>query len=442
MTYRQICEYLESFINYEKIDNWPYGESLKLERFKNFLASLNNPQKALRCVHVAGTKGKGSTCAFIAYMLRQGGFKVGLYTSPHLVDFRERIRILSPDASKSELNDKFEGMIGRPDFVRLVNRLKPSIEAYNRKSEYGPLSFFEVYTALAFLYFKKQRVDLAVLETGLGGRLDATNVIDPLVCVITPISYEHTDKLGKRLAQIANEKAGIIKNVPSLVTISATQEKEVIRVIRAKCKRQKVKLYEVGRHIFYSATKAGFKVRGLLADYPGLRIRLLGRHQLMNATVAVAAVEALRLHNINVGIDSIRSGLYNALWPARCEVVARNPLVVLDGAQNVASARVIKETVKKNFKYRRLILVLGVSCDKDKRGICREFYNLADKIILTKASNPRATPGGELARYFPAKEVYLTASVPEARKLACRITRRRDLILVCGSLFVAGEFQR
>lgn len=441
MTYRQTVKYLESFINYEKISAWPYKESLKLERFQGFLAAINNPQNALRCIHIAGTKGKGSTCAFIAYILRQDGFRVGLYTSPHLEDFRERIRILHPEAARRRPNDKFEGMIPCRDFAGLVNKFRPYIEAYNRKSEYGPLSFFEACTALALVYFKEQKVDFAVLETGLGGRLDATSAVKPLVCAITPISYEHTDKLGNTLTQIAREKAGIIKNIRSLSVISAPQEKEAIRVIRAKCRKQKVKLYEVGRDIAYKKTRRNFTVKGLFSNYPGLKVKLLGRHQLANAACALGAVEALRPHGIRVGLDAIRDGLNNTVWPGRCEVIRKNPLVILDGAQNAASAQAIKETIRENFRYKKLILILGISGDKDKKGICRRLYDLADKVILTKANNPRATKAQELAGYFPGKELYVTASVKEAKNTAYRIAQREDLVLVCGSLFVVGEFR-
>ena len=450
MTYLETIQYLESFINYEEIPVYPYKESLKLERLKNFLATINNPQDSLKCLHIAGTKGKGSTCVFVSYMLRQAGYKVGLYTSPHLLDFRERIRILTPNSKLQTPNSEYEGMISKGNVTKLIERLKPLVQNYNENSEYGPLSFFEVYTSLAFVYFKEKKVDFTVLETGLGGRLDATNVVNPLVAAITPISYEHTQKLGNTLKEIATEKAGIIKN-KELVVISAPQEEEAGQVIRTRCFEVGSRLYEVNKDIFCDIKKAGFGVRGIFGKYPNLKIRLPGKHQLINATVAVGVIEALRFHNINVGIDAIRDGLYNTTWPGRCEVVSSNPLIVLDGAQNIASMRALKETIKENFfaegesakggKYNRLILVLGISSDKDLKGICNEIYDLADEIILTKADNPRATEPEALVKYFYGKEVYITDNTQEAKAQALRLAKKEDLILVCGSLFVVGEFR-
>ncbi len=442
MTYPETIQYLESFVNYEKIPAYPYKESLKLERIKNFLERISNPQDSLKCLHIAGTKGKGSTCAFVAYILRQAGYKIGLYTSPHLSDFRERIRILDSQVTSHspQVKEDFEGMISQGEVAGLVERLMPSIEDYNKSSEYGPLSFFEVYTSLAFIYFKERKVDFVILETGLGGRLDATNTVDPLVVAITSISYEHTQKLGNRLTEIATEKAGIIKSQKAVV-ISAPQEEEARQVIQHKCKEMGVKLYEVGKDINYRGANDGFEVKGLCANYPDLKIKLLGAHQLINASVAIGVIEALKLHNINVGTDAIRGGLYNTIWPGRCEVVSRSPLTVLDGAQNVASMRALKEAIRENFKYKRLILVLGISSDKDIKGICSEIYDLADKIILTKTDNPRATEPADLVKYFNGKEAHITSNVKEAKIQALLLAKKEDLILICGSLFVVGEFR-
>jgi len=425
MTYPEALKYLESFINYEKIPAYPYKESLKLERVRDFLDTIDNPQDSLRCIHIAGTKGKGSTCAFIAYILRQAGYKVGLYTSPHLSDFRERIRVLHPRTKElKNLRTDFEGMISEKELSDFVDRLKPAIEKYNNDSKYGPLSFFEVYTAVAFAYFKEKKVDLAVLETGLGGRLDATNVVRALVCAITPISYEHTQKLGSTLAEIAAEKCGIIK-IPGSIVISAPQEKEAMEVIRNRCERIGAKLFEVGKDI----------------EYHKLKSNLIGEHQLINAAVAVGAIEALSSYGVKVSIDEIKNGLRNTVWPGRCEVVSKDPLIILDGAQNIASAQVLKKAIKENFKYKKLILVLGISKDKDILGICREVDELADEVILTRADNPRATEPKVLAGYFKGKPAHITKDIKEAKIMAQRIAKKGDLILVTGSLFVVGEFR-
>jgi len=471
MTYPEVIQYLESFINYEKVLAWPYKESLKLERINGLLSKIDNPQDSLQCIHITGSKGKGSTCAFLTYILREAGYRVGLYTSPHLSDFRERIRILECQSvkvstpplragagSKCQRENDFEGMISQDELSQLVDQLKPEIEKCNKNSKYGPLSFFEVYTALAFVYFKEQKVDFAVLETGLGGRLDATNVVNPLVCAITPISYEHTQKLGNTLRGIAMEKAGIIKaskcqsvnpapacrsgvKVSKPIVITAPQEKEAQEVIRSKCKGVGAKLYEVNKDIFYEKTARGFSVMGIFREYPNLEINLLGRHQLINATVAVGVIEALRFYNINIDTDSIRAGLYNTIWPGRCEVIARDPLVVLDGAQNIASGRTLKGTIKENFKYRKLILVLGISNDKDIKGICNELSDLADEVVLTKSTNPRATSPEVLAQYFNGKVAHKTENVKQAKAKANSLAKKEDLILVTGSLFVVGEFR-
>ncbi|MBI4982424.1 MAG: bifunctional folylpolyglutamate synthase/dihydrofolate synthase [Candidatus Omnitrophica bacterium] len=462
MTYPEAINYLESFINYEKVTRYAYIKSFKLERIKYFLESIGNPQYYLRVIHVAGSKGKGSTCAFIAYILREAGYKVGLYTSPHLSDFRERIRILNPhqcviarsEATKQSQNKiaspfllrfarsrarnddgrprytmisrDFEGMISKKEFVNLVEQLKPAINRFNKHSQYGPLSFFEVYTALALYYFNKMKTDFVILETGLGGRLDATNVVNPLLSVITPISYEHTDKLGCTLTKIAAEKAGIIK---SQAVICAPQKKEAIKVIKGRC-------YKTGAKLIY-VKKPDSK----------LKINLLGKHQLVNAGVAKRTVEALGGIGYKIGVDKIKSGLYDTVWPGRCEVISYHPTVVLDGAHNLASSQILAETIKNKFSYNQLILVLGISNDKDIQGICRVICPLGDKIILTKANSPRAALVRNIEKEIPTKikekreNIFYTQNVKEAKKKALSMANKNDLVLVTGSLFVVGEFR-
>ncbi len=440
MTYPEVKKYLDSLANYEKNINYSYSETLKLERIQDFLALIGNPQKFLRVIHIAGTKGKGSTCALVAYILKEAGFSVGLYTSPHLNDFRERIRILCPLVLRKRSPAKdFEGMISKGALLSLVQELKPVINKYNRQSKYGALSFFEAYTSIAFLYFKREQIDFAVLETGMGGRLDATNTADSLACGITPVSLEHTQKLGKTLAKISKEKAGIIKSKGAIV-ISALQNKAAAKVIYNRCKKFQARFFEVGRQIKYFKAGPGFTIKGLRKIYKHLRLRLLGAHQMANASLAVGLVEVLSFYGFNIGSRAIRKGLYNTIWPGRCEVIQKNPLIILDGAQNLASAQVLKRAIRENFRYRKLILVLGISEDKDIAGICRTLSPLADEIILTRAATSRAADPEKLAGYFKRK-LHLTPSVKEAKLLAKSLAGEKDLILVTGSLFVAGEFR-
>jgi len=447
MSYPQVLKYLNSFVNYEKNINYSYRDAIKLKRVKGFLSLIGNPQDSLRVIHVAGTKGKGSTCAFIAYILRQAGFRTGLYTSPHLHDFRERIRILSPrsypqcsgrlnvryivdkcmvDNSKQSaypLKSDFEGMIFRKNLSSIVKELKPVINNYNRRSKYGPLTFFEVYTAIAFLYFKRKEVDFAVLETGMGGSLDATNAADSLACAITPISYEHVQKLGRTIKQIARQKAGIIKQKGGIV-FSTPQVKEASGVIRNRCKKFKAKLFLTGRQMDVCKN---------------LRLPLLGEHQRINASLAVSLVKGLGASGFSIRQSDIIKGLKNTVWPGRCEVIQKKPFIVLDGAQNAASAEVLRKAVEANFKYQNLIMVLGISDDKDIKGISKELLPLADEVILTRAATLRAMEPPKMARYF--KKAHLTQSVKEAKILAGSLATSRDLILVTGSLFVVGEFR-
>ncbi len=440
MAYPQVLKYLNSFANYEKNTNYSYKQALKLERVKGFLSLIGNPQKSLRVIHVAGTKGKGSSCAFAAYILKEAGFRVGLYTSPHLNNFRERIRILDRFSGRARNHGgDFEGMVSQKELASLVKELKPVINKYNRQSKYGALSFFEVYTAIAFLYFKRKKTDFAVLETGMGGALDATNAASSFVCGITPVSFEHIRQLGKTLKKIAGEKAGIIKSKQAIV-ISALQDNQAAQAIRRRCKRFQAKLYEVGRQIKYFKSKDGFTIKGLHGVYKDLRLRLLGEHQMANAALAVGLIEALSSYGFNIGSRPIRLGLKNTIWPGRCELLKKNPWVVLDGAQNLASAKILKSAIEDNFKYNKLILVLGISADKDTLGICKTLDQLADKIILTRAATSRAALPVKLSAYFKRK-VYLTQSVKEAKLLAESLARKKDLILVTGSLFVVGEFR-
>lgn len=453
MTYPEAIKYLDSFIDYEKVPHYSYTQCLKLERIREFLNILNNPQDDLKCIHIAGTKGKGSTCAFITYILRQAQFKVGFYSSPHLSSFRERIRILKPITNHqfSIAKTDFEGMINEFELIDLLERLSPYIKKYNSQSKYSALSFFEIYTALAFMYFKEKKVDFAVLETGLGGRLDATNTVHSLIAVITSISYEHIKQLGKALTEIAQEKTGIIKASSQSIVITAPQEKEVIELIRDRCRKQNAILYEIGKDIIFKRQEfygnvQYFNINGLFGRLTDLKIRLLGRHQVINATVAVAVVLALsKFYQVRLNLEAIKNGLYNTIWPGRFEIILGKPLVLLDGAQNPASAQALKDTLIENFPDKRIILVLGFSQDKDIKEICKQLVPLTQEVICTKADNPRAADVDVIEQIISSQftvhssQIFKVRRVKEAIELAKKKAKPEDLILVTGSLFLVGE---
>lgn len=428
MTYQEALTYLDSFINYEKIPFYNYKRAFRLNRVKRFLNLLGNPQENLKAVHITGSKGKGSTAAFIYSILRETGLKTGLYTSPHLISFRERIKINGEEIPEEELS-------------LMLDEIKPAVEKMEKTN---PPTFFEVYTAAAFLYFKKIKVDFAVLEVGLGGRFDATNVVDAKVAAITPISYEHTKKLGNTLSQIAFEKSGIIKT--GAICISSPQEPEAMEVIKNRCRRRKAKLFCVGEDIVaqehsYNDREQYFSVRGRFGDYRGLRLKLLGQHQIINAAMAVGIAESLRAYGVPIPETAIKNGLMNAEWPGRLEVVAETPRVIMDGAQNVASAKALVSAVKRHFVFDRVILVIGVSSDKDIAGISRVLSELADEVIVTRADSQRAADPEEIAHFFKDKPLALTHDSEEAIRVAYSKAKRKDLILITGSLFLVGELK-
>ena len=437
MTYREALKYLDSFVDYEKRPSFDYSAVMKLSRMKALLDGLGNPQRNFRSIHIAGTKGKGSTCAFVYSILKESGIKAGLYTSPHLIDFKERIRISYPK----------ERNISEEEIAALVTRIKIFLDNFSKSSRFGPPSFFEVYTSLAFLFFSIKKVDIAVIETGMGGRLDATNTLEPLAIGITPISLDHTDRLGKTVEAIAREKCGIIRE--NSTVISSEQEPQVLNYIKKAVADKKARLLTVGKDISYEPLTASpegqtFNVRGMHGEYMLLTTPLLGRHQAANAAAAVGIIESLRAKGITICSHDITNGIRNVNWPGRLQVAAKGPWIILDGAQNEASARALEEAVKGIFTYRKLYLVFGVSSGKDMRGLARNLFPLADEIFFTRADTPRAVSPEKIRRDFPDYEdrSVATFNVKEAVELARRHAGPEDLILVTGSLFVVGEALR
>ena len=431
MNYSQAEDYLNSFVNYEQIPGITYASSdYTLGHVEELLARMGNPQLAARTVHIAGTKGKGSVAAMIAQVLIRSGYKTGLYTSPHLHTLRERISV---DGN----------LISEAEFVVAMDEVKPFIESMKQDATFRQLTYFEALTALAFAYFKKKRVDIQVLEVGLGGRLDATNVAKPEVCIITPISLDHTQILGNNLEEIAREKAGIIK-LGCWVVLSP-QPAEAASVINDICREKKAKVVRVGKDITWYKTNGDLHHQSLVIEgrtnkYQ-VNIPLLGDFQLENAATAVAALEILAAEVFAISVTAIAEGLARVKWPGRFHIMQEDPIVLVDGAHNVASMRGLVSNVKKYFNYKRIFLVFGTSCDKDIAGIINELVALSRQVIVTQTEHSRAAPLSTLVAEFTKRgiEPEIRETVTEAISRALYIADRRDIVCVTGSLFVVAE---
>ena len=433
MDYKAALAYINTFINSEKSPDFSrQARFYNLERISRLLAKLGNPHRRLKVVHVAGSKGKGSTAALIASILTHAGYKIGLFTQPHLITPRERCRINSR-------------LISEEEFAGYVGRLKPSIEAVAESESIGQVSFFEIYTALAFTYFADNAVDFAVVEVGLGGRLDATNVVDPIVSVITPISLEHTAILGDTHEAIAKEKAEIIK--PSRPVVLAPQLSEAQAVFETVAADRDAPMDEVERDIHlkrkdWSLNGQAFDLTTQSAFYPDLFLPLLGEHQAINAATAIACIERIRQEGYKVPRTSIYGGLKAVRWAGRMQVVGQSPVILLDGAHSPTSAEALCKAIREVFRYRRLILVVGLMRDKDLQAIGQVLCPFADEIIATQAfDNPRVTPAEEIAQAWSETGtiLHVCPSVREAIPLAQSIATTSDLICVAGSIYIVGE---
>lgn len=430
MTYTKALEYLESFLNYERLASYPYEGVFELGRVRELLARLGDPHLRYPSLHVAGTKGKGSTCAFAGSILTAAGLRVGLYTSPHLHSFRERIRVGGVPVGEEEL-------------AGLVGELRAALPGMGSGRE---LTYFEVTTACAFLHFAKAGVDAAVVEVGMGGRLDATNVLAPEVAAITPVSLDHMAQLGGAVGQIAREKAGIIKE--GVPVVMAPQAPEAERVIREAARAVRAPLHAVADEVRVEEARMGLSgswatLRTPVRLYPEMKVPLLGRHQLANCGTAVRMAELFseRQAGWRITPAAIRQGVARAAWPGRCQLVEGSPPVLLDGAQNGESARALVETVETLFHDRRVVLVVGCSAGKDLEGMARVWGPWAGQVIATRSAAPRAEPAERVAAAFRPSHPGVRAVEPVARALeeAGESAGPDGLVVVSGSLFVVAE---
>jgi len=405
-----------------------YGWIFGLERITFLLEQLGNPHQGLRVIHVAGTNGKGSVCKYISSILQKAGYSVGLYLSPHVERFSERIVINNQEISQE-------------DFAGLVSRVRPVVEAM--KQQDNSPTFFEIVTALAFLHFKNCSVDYAMVEVGLGGRFDATNVVTPLVSVITNISLEHTDILGQEVGLIASEKAGIIKDH---VPVVCGAMGDALAVIGQVASQRDAPVTWIDQSMWtrtsYDDGWQEFLVQGSFKDYT-VQTSMLGRHQGENIALAIAAVEQLQMGGMYLTDSDIQDGIKAATHPGRMEIISAEPLILLDGAHNPAGMSMLVRTLWEDFSTRRCVVILGVLKDKDLKTIVSTIVPISDVIIITKSGNPRAADPSVLQEMIIAldvdKTVFVEDSIPRAIDHAKRIARQQDLICVTGSLFTVGE---
>jgi dihydrofolate synthase/folylpolyglutamate synthase len=406
-----------------------FGIKLGLDNMKEFMSRIGNPQNDFKSVHVSGTNGKGSTCAFIASILSQHGLRTGLYTSPHLVDFRERIVV---DGK----------MISESDVVRLGNELRTEMEAMADESAEKQLTFFEFTTGLAFKYFSEVGVDMAVIEVGMGGRLDATNLVMPEVTAITRIGLEHTAYLGRTLKEIAREKAGIIKE--GVPTVTCEREPVPLAVISSTCATKVSPMRRIGRDFSVKVSRAD--EMGTEFDYEGarsiteLRIPLVGEHQAENAALAVAACEELGGRGISVSDQSVRNGLSEVVWPARLDIWSRNPLVIIDGSHNPEGVSASSDVLKR-LGLTPITYVVACMSDKDAEGIVRALASTAERIIVTEVKigrSAKASDIGTIATRECGCDVEVVAEPEKAFYRALRSDEGQGTCIV-GSFYLAGE---
>ncbi len=435
MDYQESINRLLSLVDHER--RQPVAPRQKqifdLGRMEGFLELLGNPHRATPTIHVAGTKGKGSTAAFCDAVLAAAGYRTGFYSSPHLHSFCERIR---RDAAP----------ISQPRFASLVQELWPYQKRMGPGAQLGDVSLFEFMTAMAFWCFSEDRVDFQTIEVGLGGRLDASNVVEPEVAVITSISLDHTSILGDSLEQIAAEKAGIIKSqVPVVI---APQPPQALGVILARCREQRARPIRLPEDVTWRLEEhdidgQSLRVRGRLGEY-SLRIPLLGAHQLENASSALAALEILIEKGYAISQDAIKQGFATASWPCRMEVLSTRPLLLADGAHNPYSIGVLLRSLPEYLSYRRIALIVGFSRDKQISEMVDLLAQKAGTVYATRSRHPRSVPPDELGEMFRdrgAASVAEIESVDEAVSLARQAAGPEDLILGTGSLFVAAELR-
>lgn len=404
-----------------------FGIKLGLDNIRKLLSLLGEPHRDLRVLHVTGTNGKGSVCAYVASALRKAGYRVGLYTSPHLVRFNERIRV-----DGEEIADE--------DVLRLWRDMSPAVEAVAGRDKVNHPTFFEVTTAMAFQYFRERKVDVAVVEVGMGGRMDATNVVDGRVAVVTRVGLEHTEHLGKTVTRIAREKAGIIKPGAKAVTV----DQEVLPIIAARCREVGASLTVLGRDV--EVKPLANDLRGQSVRVSGifgaldLRTSLAGSFQAENVGLAVTALSELRRAGFEIPDEAIRTGIATTEWAGRLQIVREHPTVLVDGAHNGPAVRALADSLEELLPGQRFLLVIGVLNDKDLDAFAASLGPRAKRVFACRPKTHRAFSAEEVADAFRAHaEAAAVPPVVEAIDAALATARPEDVVLITGSIYVAGE---
>jgi len=404
-----------------------FGIKPGLKNITALLAALGNPHHHLNIIHIAGTNGKGSTAAFLQTICNLAGYQTGLFTSPHLIDFCERIKINNTRISKKRV-------------VELIRTIKTAC----RKNRLDNITFFEFTTAMAFLYFKQNNADPVIVESGLGGRLDATNIVDPLCAIITNAGLEHQKYLGRTLAEITGEKAGIIKkNRPLVCGVSQPNSR---KIIETECKKKSSPVYFLKTDFRTKVlTENSFCYTSPFAEITEIRCGLRGRHQFSNAALAVKTAEILRGKAYRISNDHIRSGIGRVSWPGRLETVAQQPAVILDGAHNPAAWKCLKSVIEQEFIFNKLFLIIGILEDKNLKRFIELLPPLAHSSFFCKPAVPRAADKEILKKYIVFSDnnrLFWYDNSISALKETYAQAAPNDIILVTGSLFIVGEIRQ
>jgi dihydrofolate synthase/folylpolyglutamate synthase len=427
--------FLASLANFERMRIVRYNsQNFDLDRMRSLLRRIGNPQDEFKSIHIAGTKGKGSTCAMIASMLQACGLKVGLYTSPHLVDVRERIQINGE-------------MIPQAEFARLVRLVAPHVNRIKPTP-----SYFDVLTAVAFKHFAEEEVEIAVVETGLGGRLDSTNVIKPEITAITSISKDHMAQLGHTLPKIAEEKAGIFKK--GVIAITVTQDPGVEDVLKRVAEKVGAPLDIAGKTIEFSYRFESSRLQGPHnrvclttpnSKYEHLAVPLLGEHQAINCGLALSVIDRLKAKGMQLNDAKVMEGLAKTSVPGRMEMISTNPRILVDGAHNAASIDAMMRAIGQHIPYDSMVVIFGCCSDKDVSGMLERITSGADKVIFTPVNNVRTADPEELAaRYVElyGKMAQVAPNLEEALAIANRAVTKDDLICITGSFYLVGEAKK